>query len=143
MRVKLFFAVLILFSCKQKEKKNFSINQPTKATATLKSSIINKGDTAAYYELFNKYVDESNESADFFYYSYVMAFKYNYPKAYVDVFFILCKIYNIDTNAYKIDLSKMDLESKRLALESMKHVSQLNYLDSKKIYESILDRNEQ
>lgn len=142
MRVKLFFAVLFFISCNHNEKKSFSINQPTKSIASLKNSVINKGDTSAYYELFNEYVDNSSEN-NFFYYSYVMAFKYNYPKAYVDVFIMLCKVYNINTEADKINLSKMDLQSQKIALECMKRASQLNYLDSKKIYESILNEKKE
>lgn len=142
MRIKLFLAALILISCNQKEKKSFSINEPTKSISSLKSSVINNGDTSAYYELFNEYVDKSSED-DFFYYSYVMAFKYNYPKAYVDVFFILCKIYNIDTEVDKINLNKMDLQSQKIALECMKRASQLNYQNSKKIYESIVNENKE
>jgi hypothetical protein len=54
------------------------------------------------------------------------------------IFFILSKIYNVDTEADKINIDKMDVQSQALALECMKRASQLNYLDSKKVYESIV-----
>ncbi len=136
-KVIIFCSLIMTLSCKHKENKSFSINQPTKSIPLLKNNVINIGDTAAYYELFNEYVDNNRES-DFFYYSYIMAFRYNYPKAYMDVFFILCKVYNINTNIEKIDLSKMDLQSQKIAIECLKKASQLNYLNSKQVYESIL-----
>jgi hypothetical protein len=140
MRIIYFFAVLILASCNQKDNQSFTMSQATMSIASLKSAVINKGDTIAYYDLFNEYVDNNNES-DFFYYSYIMAFKYNYAKAYTDIFFTLCKIYNVDTDSGKINLSKMDEESKTLSLECMKRASELYYLNSKNIYKSIFVQN--
>jgi hypothetical protein len=138
MNIRILFFSLLIFSCNQKKSENtFSINQSRKPLKDLQNLVINKGDTSAYYELFNESVDRAVENSELFYFSYVMAFKYNYPKAYIDVFSTLCQTYNIDIEADKINLNGMDIQTKRLAMECLKRAADSNYLDSKSIYQSL------
>lgn len=137
--IALIFVFFLIFSCKQGDNNHEirSINQPIRAISELKSRIVNKGDSLAYYELYYEFVDHDSQYDEFLFYSYIMAFKYNYPKAYLDVFYILCKMYNVNVEDASINLTAMDYMTKHLAVECIKRASELKYLDADKIYKSI------
>src|SRR5205823_2798303 len=135
----MFFLLVGTPSCSDKQTKNArNMNQPSRPIAEIKRLVVEKGDSNAYYDLFYAYVDSDKQNTDLLYYSYLMAFKYHYPKACMDVFDILCRMYNMDANS--INLSRMDDTSRKLALECVKSASELNYLDTKKIYDSLLEK---
>ena len=130
MYLKILLVSVIILSCHQKDKeKPISINQPTRSFKELKNLVVLKGDTSAYYELFYAYVDNATENTDLFYYSYIMAFKYHYRKAYIDVYFSLCHLYNIYPSEMD-DITIMDPQSKQLAIECLKQGVKLKYIDS-------------
>ncbi|MEO6327693.1 MAG: hypothetical protein ABIO55_02120 [Ginsengibacter sp.] len=142
MRKFILILTIAIISCKESSnKKARTINQSSRPVAEIKDLVVNMGDSNAYYSLFYHYVDTNEQNTDMFYYSYMMAFKYNYPKAYIDVFDILCNMYNISTGEENIKLNRMDEKSKQLALECLKRASELNYLDSKHLYQVISSLN--
>ena len=84
----LIFISFSILSCQRTENKskNYSINQASRPILELKNLVIDKGDSTAYYELYYDFVDKDEQNKELLYYAYIMAFKYNYPKAYMDVF---------------------------------------------------------
>lgn len=109
----LFLLVCLTLSCTQEVKQNkdnsFSMNQPELEINKLKNLIINKGDTSAYNQLDVAFLDQRHE--EFIIYALVMANKYDYPKAYYDVFSCICDIYgDIDK------LSYLDSQTRQFAL---------------------------
>ena len=135
----LIFFILPVLSCQSiGNKGKASSNQTTRSTAELRILILNKGDSLAYHDLYYQFVDRDNQYNELLFYSYVMAFKYNYPKAYMDVFFILCKMYNVKLEEMPINLKGMDTVTKNLAVECVKRAAQMNYLDTKSIYKSLI-----
>ncbi|TWF32858.1 hypothetical protein FHW36_113113 [Chitinophaga polysaccharea] len=119
------------------KNKTYSINESKRSIIELRQEILDKGDSLAYHDLYFKFVDSDNEYNELFFYAYVMAFKYNYPKAYMDVFFILCKMYNVKVEEGPINLTSMDTVSKNLAVESVRRAALMNYLDTKEIFKSL------
>jgi len=134
----MFFLLVGTIACSDRQTNNArTMNQPSRPISEIKRLVVEKGDSNAYYDLFYAYVDNDKQNTDLLYYSYLMAFKYNYPKAYIDVFNILCSLYDI--RADSINLTRMDDTSKKLAFECMKRAAALNYSDTKKIYQSLLE----
>ena len=130
--------LVLLFSCTNKTGGNaVSMNQVTDPIDGLQKSVVELGDTAAYYSLFLSYIDQTRQD-DFFYYSYIMACKYRYPKACIDLVLSLCQLYKINIESDKIDLSKMDASSKSLVLQSLRCAMDSNYLDARSFYKKIV-----
>lgn len=94
---------------KTKKDESASMNQPLRSETSLKEAVLNIGDTDAYYELSNAYLDYPSQE-EFLLYAMIMAHKYDYPQAYFDVFY--CFRY-----AYWPDISKIDDQSADLAIE--------------------------
>jgi hypothetical protein len=89
--------ILISISCnKKKDEISFS-NCHYGYFLDLKEKIICNGDTVVYNELLNIYSDDWNKE-DFLSFSIIMANKYDYPKAYFDVFETLISLPNINAN---------------------------------------------
>ena len=102
---KIFILFLISMSC---QKKNNGI--PTNNTSAIqvnefKKLALEKGDTIAYSELSNYYMDISNEGL--LYSALMMANKYHYSRAYYDVY------ETITESSYKKEFTELDsLDSK-------------------------------
>jgi hypothetical protein len=86
-----------------------SINQPTRSLSTLKQLVLTKGDEDAYYELSMAYLDFEYPE-EFLMYAMFMANRYNHAQAYFDV-------YNCLENIYYSDITKIDEETARLAID--------------------------
>lgn len=119
------FLLIVIFlcslSCKQKFKhygeRVITMNQ-TRPINELKELVLKKGDIAAYDELSIAYLNEKY-LAEYLLYSIIMADKYNYPRAYFQVYHCL-------TYAYKFNLhSEFDEDTKNLALKYLKMGAEL------------------
>jgi len=100
-----FLVVFCILSCTQEVKKDkdliFSMNQPMDDLNILKNKIIMSGNIEAYNQLNIAYLDQRHE--EFLIYAILMANKYNYPKAYYDVFSCICDIHGYIDKFYLLD----------------------------------------
>ena len=82
---------LVQISClnKKSNEKIKSTNEPARPISVLKDLVLNKGDIEAYEELETAYLDHAH--GDFFEIAKVMADKYDYPRAYYDVYLQILK----------------------------------------------------
>jgi len=115
----LILIVVCSISCQQKEKhiEVYSMNN-TRPIKELKELVLLKGDTAAYDELAIAYLkDKYNE--EYLLYSFVMANKYNYPRAYYQVYECL-------TAVFELRKIKIDEKTKALAIKYLKEGVDLN-----------------
>lgn len=127
----------LFFSCKQNS--SISINHRDNADIELKRKILEKGDIEAYQDLGIKLLDE--DKAYLLSYSLVMANKYDYSKAYYDVFEIL-----MTSNGCSVDydLSCLDDLTKNMMLKYLRKAIEkgdktaskilLDYYDKDKSY---------
>ncbi|HOF16084.1 MAG TPA: hypothetical protein PLF32_03805 [Bacteroidales bacterium] len=122
---------LFIISCnnsKEKEKnKNekikeecFPIKRPFRSDLDLEHSIINKGDTLAYYDLYIRYHYYKYSFKDFLPYALIMANKYDYPPAYLGVFICLWQLYGEWDEEGDISLDKLDKTTRNMAIEYLK-----------------------
>lgn len=84
--------------------------------SSLTREIITQGSTEAYDNLYNLYMDNSQD-AEMLPYALIMANKYNYPFAYYDVFeliLIASKMYQNQDDLY--NLTTLDPQSRQIAL---------------------------
>ena len=132
----LLFIIVVTSSCHDRQGAR-SMNQPSRPLLEIRSLVVDKGDTSAYYDLFNAYLDNSKQDEDFFYYAYVMAFKHHYPKAYMDGFIILSNLYGVDITKDSVSLKGMDSTTKELAIDFLKGAASNHYLDAASIYQRI------
>lgn len=105
----------ILASCEKGQQKEeaFSMNSPDRPISELVKLALEKGDTAAYYDLFIAYLDYNK--GDFLPIALTMANKNDYPQAYYDVFNVILDYNGIQ---YPEDsLKDIDNKSKDLALD--------------------------
>lgn len=107
-------------SYKHKSKEFISMNN-TRPIEELKKLVISKGDTTAYYELSIAYLNVDYYKQEYLLYSIVMADKYNYPRAYYDVYHGLTSIFERHHYAGKIDE-----KTKNLAMKFLKGGVELN-----------------
>ncbi len=102
-------AISSLFGCGDSLNDNaISMNTANRSDAELRQLIIQKGDSSAYYELSTQYLDYGYQ--DFLFYALIMANKYNYPDAYMDVFDCL-------TTEYIDSIEMMDEETAKMAVD--------------------------
>lgn len=85
------FPIFFLTSCSETETHDEarSMNQPDRPMSVLKDLVINKGDVDAYEELETAYLDYNH--GDFYKYAKIMADKYDYSRAYYDVYIQILK----------------------------------------------------
>lgn len=118
--------ITTLISCIQKEDKIKSLEvismNNTRPIDELKELVLSKGDTAAFNELEVAYLNEKNEE-EYLLYSLVMANKYNYPRAYFQVYYCL-------TSVFDHSVGEIDEETKNTALKYLKKGVDLNDLES-------------
>lgn len=111
----LIFIVIISSSCKQKRESPVQIitmNQ-TRPIEELKELVLLKGDTVAYDELAIAFIDEKYDE-EFLIYSMIMANKYNYPRAYYNVYYCLTSVFEHHSYA------EIDKTTKELAIGYLK-----------------------
>lgn len=106
-------------------KVEMSMNQYTNSETELKKSILFNGDTSAYYKLRMSYLDYTFQE-EFLLYALVMANKYDYPQAYLDVFSCL-------TDIYYDDISKIDDKTARLAIEYLLQANEKEHHQAKEM----------
>lgn len=109
--------ICILFiSCNQKNQLK-SINQASESIIKLKNKVMHQGDIEAYETLETAYLD--HPTGELLPYAMIMANKYDYPKAYLDVYEILGNIYNCseNTDTYYFDLDCVNENVRKRALE--------------------------
>ncbi len=99
------FLLIFISSCKNKSDEVKSINQPSQPLSELKEDIINHGSIKAYEELSIAFMDYSE--IEMLPYAFIMADKYDYSKAYLDVYDILGLSYacnsTVDIKYYNLD----------------------------------------
>lgn len=100
---------MFFISCNDKEK-SVAINQPTRDISLIQREIF-QGDTSAYLELRNFYLDDF--SGDFLFWALYMSNKHDYSKAHYDVFEKLVISYVGDITKF----NDMDEQTKRFAKE--------------------------
>ena len=117
---------ICFFSCKQKTEKPIVVltMNHTRPINTLKELVLSKGDTTAYNELHTAFMNEKHVE-EYLLYSIIMANKYNYHRAYFQVYFCL-------TSVFKYDVGEMDDETKTLAIKYLKKGVELNDPESTK-----------
>ena len=136
------YILIILFlsqiSCSNNKSNETSksMNEPDRTINVLKDMVLNKGDIDAYEELETAYLDYRH--GDFYEIAKVMADKYNYPRAYYDVYIqILKPTQNPEST---ISLDSCTVEEKKEAISYLKKAfekgfepagEQLEYLKQK------------
>jgi len=115
--------VLIFFisiSCKSKKDRHVEVitmNQ-TRPINELKELVLTKGDTVAYDELDIAFMNQKYRE-EYLLYSIIMADKYNYPRAYFQVYYCL-------TSAFEHHVGPIDIKTKDLALKYLKKGVDMN-----------------
>ncbi len=119
MRIQVLIVTLLLFWNCSKNKQTSEVvsisGRSEEVKEKLRKLVFIDGDIKAYEELDIAYVD--HPSGEFLPYAFLMAHKYNYPKAYYDVFENLLKL---DGCSIDYDLTCLDKETKSLALKYFK-----------------------
>ena len=119
--------LLCSLSCKQKGKhygeRVITMNQ-TRPINELKELVLSKGDTTAYDELEIAFLNEKYKE-EYLIYSIVMADRYNYHRAYFEVYYCLTSIFE-----YKAGV--IDEETKMLAIKYLKRGADLKDCNSTK-----------
>ncbi len=112
-----FFIVIIFIGCNSKNSKedkipvqDFSATYDKKLVSKLLGEAINEGNTNSYRKVASLYFRDSRYT-DFYFYSMLMASKYNYSRAYFDSYMIMnkkgieidgIKLYSDDYNTRKM-----------------------------------------
>lgn len=117
MKIIIFIFLLFLLGCKNNSKAGMgsdsenviSMNDSCISEDSLKKAVLLSGDTTAYYDLSNLYLDKKYQE-EFLLYAIIMANKYRYPQAYFDVF-------NCIMNAFFTEISSIDEQSAKLGIE--------------------------
>lgn len=117
--------MIILSSCNESQMK--SMNQPDKPLKELKEKVIKTGDVQSYEELSTAYMDYS--IGEFLPYALLMANKYNYPRAYYDVYESLVLMQSVGQGT----IDSLDPKTLTMALEYLKLSSEKGLLLGKKI----------
>lgn len=92
----------------------------------LLNKAINEGDFTAYNKISAKYILQS-ATTDFFFYSFIMANKYNCPEAYYHVYYFL----NIKGSVNNINLYSDDKKTKKISLFYLCKSYELGYEPAK------------
>lgn len=109
-RLGLIFLLVFVFSCGEKKDATPMVN--TGSAEALKHKALVEGDTVAYNELSLDYMDSPYEG--FLYTALLMANKYEYSLAYIDVYYCLTDLKNKRENT---ELDGLDERTRKLALE--------------------------
>lgn len=104
------FLVLLFYSCNERKDASPMVNVGD--VQELKHKALIEGDTIAYDELSLDYMDSPYEG--FLYTALVMANKYEYPPAYIDVYYCLTGLKNKRSNE---ELDDLDKSTRELALK--------------------------
>lgn len=126
-----FFFIFLFIACNNKDKEvEVSGNSSKYSDNELIQAIFTLGDTAAYNTLCMVYLDYGSEK--FLPFALIMANKYDYPKAYFDVFSCLHDIYGDTTKDLWI-LDNLDSTTQSFALNYLKKSSSKGYFQAKDI----------
>ncbi|MGE5436665.1 MAG: hypothetical protein ACM3O3_05505 [Syntrophothermus sp.] len=122
----LLLIAIVFVSCKQKRERAIEVitMNNTRPINELKELVLLKGDTVAYDELETAFMNEKYKE-EYLIYSMIMANKYNYPRAYFQVYYCLVSI-------YEHHLGTIDLETKTLALKYLRRGVELKECQSTK-----------
>jgi len=127
-KILLTIIIIGLMSCNENSKYNVtSINSGTSSDKELSRSILQQGDSSAYYELSMQYLDYGYEH--FLPYSLIMANKYNYPQAYFDVYDCLLLLYGSEPK----DICLLDSVTQKIAIEYLKKASSEGHSQARSI----------
>lgn len=109
-----YLLIVILFSCKSKKEHYIEVStyNDTRPINELKELVLTKGDTVAYDELGLAF-DNENYPEEYLLYSFIMADKYNYSRAYFQVYYCL-------TSAFEHHSMTIDSISKNIAIRYLK-----------------------
>ena len=120
-----FIIILIITGCthkaasdKLKETAEWVCGNATSKPVNELESLVLKGDTNAYDELFIAYLDIG--STRLLPYALLMANKYDYTDAYYDVYFCLTLLYWDDCLDESCYLDSLDIQTRTMALEYLK-----------------------
>jgi len=120
--------LILVTSCSNVEKPNSINNSNGNDSEYYKNLALSKGDTSAYYQLNLNYIDSPSET--FLYTALIMANKYEYHLAYLNVYEILT-----DNNHAEgvSELENIDKKTRVLALEYLKRGAEKGNKDCKYI----------
>ena len=108
------------------------MNQPSRPVAEIKKDVL-LGDTAAYWELSTAYLDYPPQ--DFLFWALLMANKYDYSVAYLDVFYSLKDSFNPEANNYTF--GDMDKKTKAIAIEYLKKAVEREVDGASEVWKSV------
>ncbi len=108
-----------------------TMNQPNRSITSIQNDVLSKGDTNAYLELRTAYLDYSPE--EFLFWALIMANKYEYPPAYLDVYYTLLDAYCCDVSTGNLD--KMDRKTREIALNYLKAAAEKGNEQAKQVWE--------
>ena len=104
-----------------------SMNDPLISEDSLKNSVLLSGDTNAYYDLSNLYLDKKFQE-EFLLYAYIMANKYEYPQAYFDVFKCIM-------STFWTDIDSIDEQSAKMGIEYLFKAADKGHLQAQELLE--------
>lgn len=110
-----FLTILMISSCGEKKEVR-TMNDPGVPLSDLEYSALHKGDTDAYHRLHIASMDYDH--VEFLPIAVTMAHKYNYTKAYYDVYFHSLR-YTADVDEGTMSLDSCDSLTRRFALDHL------------------------
>ncbi|NMH26467.1 hypothetical protein [Flavobacterium silvaticum] len=137
--------LLIFYGCKEKEQppkaKNYDeipnyvkVNNDKVKTDSLFAVALNNGDEKAYNDVSANYILASNYK-ELFYYSIIMANKYDLPEAHYHIFVALIN------SSPKQNLNLMDEKTKNLALYHLAKSHELGFASAKYSISELFGKN--
>ncbi|GAB3523827.1 hypothetical protein GCM10027442_50700 [Emticicia fontis] len=118
----------MVIGCSEKKPEK-SINEPSKSEEVLINEVINNGNTDSFDELL--YASLDNTMPEYMLpYAIIMANKYKYDRAALQVYRIFCDLSN---HKEFDDLSNLDEETRKLAIKYLIKASLTNF-EAKEIY---------
>lgn len=118
--VGIILGVISLFYYQKNTSNNYvHIRNFADSVFSLQSNILSKGDTNSYNKLYVTFRD--NNTYSMLFWSMLMANKYDYPKAYEDVYYSIEESYSPDSAIFK-----MDEKTRTFALHYLKLAAQKN-----------------
>lgn len=127
MKYTLILLFSILLSCNDFQSK--SMNQPNRPIEEIQKEVFG-GNIDSYVELKTIYLDYPPE--EFLFWAILMANKYDYPEAYLDVFRSIIYPYGSE---YPFD--KLDKRTKKIAMEYLLLASKKNVLEASEILKNM------
>ncbi len=123
-----YIALVLLYSCESR-----SMNQPNRDLGLIREEATN-GSIDAYNELSVVYLD--CHAGEFLFFALLMANKYDYPQAYLDVFYSILYGYVGGVE----DFYKMDKKTQKLALDYLIAAKKKGVKEADEIYKQLKNR---